>query len=186
MAVQGLMGFPHLQLIQSARISRVTERPAASPARQLEGFLARFSPEVRSIAKAVLATMRKRLPGATELVYDNYGVLAIGFGPSERPSEAIFSIAIYPRRVNLMFLFGAELDDPKGILLGTGNQMRHIHLPTAAALEDPDVKALMDQAIEAAETPFRRNSRRRVIIRLISAKQRSRRPVVRTQARRSA
>jgi hypothetical protein len=164
----------------------VTERPALSPARQLASFLSRFSPEVRSVARPVLAAMRKRLPGATELVYDNYGVLAIGFSPSDRPSQAIVSIAIYPRCVNLMFLFGAELDDPKGILLGTGNQMRHIPLPSAATLDEPDVKALMDQAVETAETPFKPNARRRVIIRLISAKQRSRRPAARTPARRSA
>jgi uncharacterized protein DUF1801 len=157
-----------------------------SPARQLEGFIARFSPEVRSVARAALAAMRRRLPGATELVYDNYGVLAVGFSPSERPSEAIFSIAIYPRCVNLMFLFGAELDDPKGILLGDGNQARHIRLMSAATLDEPDVKALMDQAVETADTPFMRNARRRVIIRLISAKQRPRRPSARTQARRSA
>jgi hypothetical protein len=164
----------------------VNERPSASPARQLEGFLARFSPGVRSIARPVLAAMRRRLPGAFELVYDNYGVLAIGFGPTERPSEAVFSIAIYPRCVNLGFIFGAELDDPKGILLGHGNQFRHVHLPSAATLDEPDVKALMDQAIEAADTPFRHHRRRQVIIRLISAKQRSRRPAARAQARRSA
>jgi hypothetical protein len=180
------MWFLHLLLMRSGRICRVTGRPAASPARQVETFLARFSPEVRAVARPVLAAMRRRLPGATELVYDNYGVLAIGFSPSERPSDAIFSIAIYPRCVNLMFRFGAELDDPKGILLGNGNQMRHIHLRSAATLDEPDVKALVDQAVETAETPFRRNARRRVIIRLISAKQRSRRPAARTPARRSA
>jgi len=161
-------------------------QPAVSPARQLGSFIARFSPEVRSIAKATLAAMRKRLPGATELVYDNFGVLAVGFGPSERPSEAIFSIAIYPRCVNLMFRFGAELDDPKGILLGTGNQMRHIRLPSAATLDEPEVKALIDQAVETAETPINKNGPRGVIIRLISAKQRSRRPSTGTPVRRSA
>ena len=170
------MRFLHRLLIRSAKICGVVETPAASPARQLASFVARFSPEVRSVAKASLAAMRRRLPGATELVYDNYGVLAVGFSPSERPSEAIFSIAIYPRCVNLMFLFGVELDDPKGILLGNGNQARHIRLPSAATLDEPDVKALMDQAVETAETPFRPSARRRVIIRLISAKQRSRRP----------
>ena len=42
-----------------------------SPGQQLEGFLAKFSPEVRSVAKAALGKMRKRLPGAVEFVYDN-------------------------------------------------------------------------------------------------------------------
>ena len=47
--------------------------------------------------------MRARLPGATELVYDTYNALAIGFGPSEKASDAIFSIVLYPRYVTLFF-----------------------------------------------------------------------------------
>ena len=33
---------------------------------------------------------------ALELVYDNYNALAIGYAPTERTSEAIFSIALFP------------------------------------------------------------------------------------------
>ena len=147
-----------------------------SPAQQFAGFLAQFSPEVRAVAKAALAAMRKRLPGAIEFVYDNYYALVVGFGPTERPSEAIFSIVIYPRHVSLCFIFGAELDDPRKILQGGGNQVRHIRLENAATLADPEVKALMSQAIEASETPFNRTARRKMLIRMVSAKQRSRRP----------
>ncbi|OLD17153.1 MAG: hypothetical protein AUJ01_09540 [Acidobacteria bacterium 13_1_40CM_3_65_5] len=154
-----------------------------SPERQLTGFLAKFSPEVRSVAKAALATMRKRLPGAIELVYDNYNALVVGFGPSERPSEAIFSIVLYPRRVNLCFLFGAELDDPQKILQGNGNQVRHIRLEDASTLDEPDVKALIGQAITASDTPFNRKGRRKMLIRLVSAKQRPRRPRHRNEER---
>jgi hypothetical protein len=149
---------------------------APSPAQQFAGFLAKFSPQVRSVATAALATMRKRLPGAIEFVYDNYYALVVGFGPNERPSEAIFSVVIYPRHVSLCFLFGAELDDPQRILQGSGNQVRHIRLENAAALDNPEVKALMSQAIKASETPFNRTGRRKMLIRMVSAKQRSRRP----------
>ena len=38
------------------------------------------------------------------MVYDNYNGLVIGFGPSHKPSLAIFSIALFPRRVILFFL----------------------------------------------------------------------------------
>ena len=64
------------------------------PKAQLDSFIAKFTPEVAAIASATLAKMRKRLPNATQLVYDNYNALAIGFGPSERTSDAIFSIAV--------------------------------------------------------------------------------------------
>jgi hypothetical protein len=48
--------------------------------------------------------MRKLVPGAIEMVYDNYNWLVIGFGPPERPSEAIFSIVLPPGKVTLCFL----------------------------------------------------------------------------------
>ena len=128
------------------------------------------------MAKAALATMRKRLPGAIEFVYDNYYALVVGFGPNERPSQAIFSIVIYPRHVSLCFIFGAELDDPQKILQGSGNQVRHVRLERAATLDRPEVRALISRAIEASETPFNRHGRRRMLIRMASAKPRSRRP----------
>ena len=65
-----------------------------TPAQQLGSFLAKFDPRVAASARAALAQLRKKLPGAIELVYDNYNALAIGFGPSEKASEAIFSIAV--------------------------------------------------------------------------------------------
>ena len=128
------------------------------------------------MAKGAIATMRKRLPGAIEFVYDNYYALVVGLGPNERPSEAVFSVVMYPRHVSLCFLFGAELDDPQKILQGRGHQVRHIRLESAATLDRPDVKGLITQAINASDTPFNRSGRRKMLIRMASAKPRSRRP----------
>ena len=72
------------------------------PRTQLAGFIAKFSPEIARQAKTILAAMRERLSGATELVYNNYNALAIGFGPTDRTSDAIFSIAVFPRWVSLL------------------------------------------------------------------------------------
>jgi len=45
------------------------------------------------------------------MVYDNYNALVIAFSPNERPSDAIFSIALYPHWVNLFFLHdGIDMD----------------------------------------------------------------------------
>ena len=65
--------------------------------------------------------MRKLVKGAIEMVYDNYNWLVIGFCPTERPSEAIFSIVMPPGRVTLCFLQGAGLSDPAKRLQGTGH-----------------------------------------------------------------
>src|SRR6185295_18604762 len=125
-----------------------------SPASQLREFISRFSPPIAKLTRVILRKMRERYPGATELVYDNYNALVVGFGPSERASEAIFSIAVYPRWINLFFLEGVGLPDPEGLLRGSGTIVRHITLEDETVLDQPAVKALMAQAVKRADKPF--------------------------------
>lgn len=146
-----------------------------SSANQLAAFIARYTPEIGALAKAVLARMRARLPGAVELVYDNYNALAIGFGPSERTSNAIFSIALYPRWVSLFFLHGASLPDPQKLLKGKGNVVRHIVLEAVTDLDQPAVQKLIALALAGAATPLDSTSPGRIVIKSVSAKQRPRR-----------
>lgn len=147
-----------------------------SPEAKLAGFLARFTPEIAASAEDILARMRTRFPHALELVYDNYNALAIGFGPSERASEAIVSIAIYPRWISLFFLQAKGLPDPTGILKGEGNVAKHIVLPNPAALDEPAIQALFEEALNRAKAPLNPATKHRLIIKSISAKQRPRRP----------
>jgi hypothetical protein len=147
-----------------------------TPDQQLASFLAKFTPDVASLAEAILKKMRKRYPTAVELVYDNYNALAIGFAPSERPSEAIFSIALYPKWVSLFFLQGKGLPDPTKILKGSGKVVRYIVLPTPAMLDEPAVRALMKDAVAKAVVPFPSRGEHRLIIKSISTNQRPRRP----------
>ncbi|HEV2720557.1 MAG TPA: DUF1801 domain-containing protein [Thermoanaerobaculia bacterium] len=141
--------------------------------RQLDEFLSRYTPEIRALAGATLAKMRERLPGATQIVYDNYNALVVGFGPSERASEAVFSIALYPKRVRLFFLNGAELPDPKTLLEGEGTTVRSIVVEDAADLDKAPVRALMKAALKAR--PIDAKGQGRLVIRSISKKQRPRR-----------
>ena len=147
-----------------------------SPEAQLEKFLAKYTPEIAGLAKAALGKMRKRLPGAAELVYDNYNALVIGFAPGARPSHAMFSIALYPRWVNLFFLHGKGLRDPEKLLRGSGNQVRSVVLESAGTLDDPAVEDLIAQALERAAVPFDFGGKRTLMIRAVSEKQRPRRP----------
>src|SRR5579863_930845 len=157
--------------------------PAHSQAdaeRQLEAFLAKYDPEVAAFARRALAKMRKLVPGAIEMVYDNYNWLVIGFSPTERPSEAIFSLVLPPGRVTLCFLQGAGLPDPAKRLQGSGNVVRNIRLyeagePDGKVLDDPEVRSLMNVALNRAKVPMPAGARRKLIIRSISAKQRPRR-----------
>lgn len=145
-----------------------------SPAQQLRAFIAKYTPEIGAAVRSALATMRKRLPGAVELVYDNYNALAIGFGPTERASDAIFSIAVYPRWVSLFFLQGAALSDPQKLLRGSGRRVRHVVLEEGT-LEKPAVRELMAQALRKARKPLDGKAPRRLVIKSVSAKQRPRR-----------
>jgi hypothetical protein len=120
--------------------------------------------------------MRHRYPTALELVYDNYNALAIGYSPSERAPEGIFSIVLYPRWVSLFFLQAKGLPDPHNKLQGSGTVARHIILPSLKTLDEPDVCALMQEAAARAAVPFDPGSSHRLIIKSISARQRPRRP----------
>ena len=139
---------------------------------QLAEFLAKYNPEIAAIAIAARAKMRARYPGAAELVYDNYNALAIGYAPGERTSDAVFSLALYPRWVTLFFLKAKGLVDAANLLKGSGNTVRHIVLKDASTLDDPAVRELMDQAVKLNPVSGEKPG---LIIKSVSAKQRPRR-----------
>lgn len=147
-----------------------------SPRAQLSSFISEFSPVIAAQARTVLAELRTRLPGATELVYDNYNALAIGFGPTERMGDLILSVAIYPRWVSLLFFNPRRVPDPDGLLRGSGTMVRHLILASPDDLDRPAVRTLVRRAITAAVVPLDATQPRRLVIKSVSARQRARRP----------
>ncbi len=150
---------------------------ASSGNPELDGFIARYTPEIAAQTHAVLARLRARLPGAMVLVYDNFNALAIGFAPGEKAGQAILSIAAYPRWVTLFFLQGAGLDDPAHLLQGSGSRVRSIRLAGPETLNDPQVEALIVTALASAAVPIDPGGKGSIVIKSISAKQRPRRPL---------
>ena len=147
-----------------------------SPEAQLDGFLAKFTPEIEAQARAALERMRARLPGGVQLVYDNYNALAIAFSANDKLSGVVFSIALYPRWVSLFFARGVELPDPEGLLRGTGKGIRHIVLKDIALFDKPAVQALIAEALARATPPIDQTKPCTLIIKSVSVKQRPRRP----------
>jgi hypothetical protein len=147
-----------------------------TPTQELDAFIRRFTPEIAALTRKALVKMRKLTPGALELVYDNYNALAIGFCPTERAGDGIFSIAVYPRLVRVFFLQGKRLPDPTKRLQGSGSVVRSIPLESVHVLDEPDIRALVDGALERAKIRLDPKQRRRTIIKSVSAKQRPRRP----------
>jgi hypothetical protein len=166
------------------------ERPMKAPtsdgsaARQLETFIRKFSPPEQRLIRAVRTALRRRFPTANELVYDNYNFFVIGYSPTERPSDAIVSMAARANGVGMCFIHGARLPDPGKVLLGPGNQTRFIRIDSPQVLERPEVKALVAAAIAQARAPLSAAGRGKLIIRSISAKQRPRRKQPRRPATR--
>ena len=145
-------------------------------ASQVAAFLSKYDPAVAKQARAALAGVRAQLPGATEIVYDNYNALVIGFGASERQSDAFLSIAVYPRWVNLFFFPGTGLPDPMKLLQGSGSTVRRIPLRDGITVEHPAVRELIAIAHRRADAHIDPRGRRRIVIKTVSAKQRPRKP----------
>jgi hypothetical protein len=160
-----------------ARTTQRTAKAASTepPAKQLEGFIAKYDPAVAKLARACRAALRKRFPTALELVYDNYQFLAIGFSATEHASDCIVSLAVSPKGAALSFYYGATLPDPQKVLLGSGNQNRFIRLESAVMLSRPAVETLLRAAIAQAKTPLPKSGRGITVIKSVSAKQRPRR-----------
>jgi hypothetical protein len=149
--------------------------PAPTPAAQLTHFIAKFDPGVGRVIRQCRTTLRRRFPTATELVYDNYNFFVIGYSATDRPSDCIVSVVAASNGVGLSFYYGSTLPDPKKILLGSGAQNRFVRLPSAKALGDPDIDALIRAAVAQARKPLPGTGRGTTIIKSISAKQRPRR-----------
>ena len=66
----------------------------SSAERQLSGFIDKYLPDLARQTRTARRKMQARVPGAVELVYDNYNGLVIGYGPNDRPSDAVFSLFV--------------------------------------------------------------------------------------------
>jgi hypothetical protein len=141
---------------------------------QLAAFIRKFDAKDQRLIRSVRSALRRRLPTANELVWDNYNFLVIGYSPTERPTDSILSIAARANGVGLCFIHGARLPDPTKLLQGLGRQTRFIRLESAAVLEDPDVEALIALAVERSKEPLPGKGRRKLVIRSIAEKQRPR------------
>ena len=161
--------------IQRQPSLRKTSGSTADAERELAGFIDKFEPALQRVIVQTRRALRKRLPSANEIVYDNYNFFVIGYSPTERPSDAILSIAAAANGVGLCFIHGAKLPDPHKLLTGSGKQTRFIRVPSAKVIAQPEVDALIAAACAQAKTPLSARGRGTLIIRSISAKQRPRR-----------
>jgi hypothetical protein len=159
--------------VSGSRLKPVVD--ATSVEAQLASFIDKFEPDVAKLIRQCRAEVRKLLPTAIELIYDNYNFFVIGYGSSERASDCIVSVIAAANGVGLSFYYGARLADPHKLLQGSGKQNRFIRLPSVQQLRLPGVMQLIRAAAARGDTPLASSGGGSTIIKSISAKQRPRR-----------
>ena len=120
------------------------------PPRALLKFLKPYDKATRDLALQLRALLLEEMAPCYENIYDAYSAVAIGYGTSERLGDGIFHIAVYAKGANLGFNDGASLDDPKGILEGSGNRIRHIKIRKPEDLERRELRAYIRRAKKKA------------------------------------
>jgi hypothetical protein len=120
------------------------------PPPELIKFLQPYDRSIQDLVLQLRSLVLEEMAPCYENIYDAYSAVAIGYGSSDRMSDGVFHIAVYANHVNLGFNHGATLDDPLGILRGTGKHIRHISIKTADDLARPEIRAYVRRARKIA------------------------------------
>lgn len=109
-------------------------------------FLKPYDRAIQDLALKLRSLVLDEMAPCYENIYDAYNAVAIGYGSSDRLQDGVFHVAVYAQHVNLGFNHGATMDDPLGILKGSGKHIRHITIKTPADLAKPEVRAYVRRA----------------------------------------
>ena len=116
---------------------------------ELDTLLAPQTPIVREVVLALRSLVREVMPDATEQRHLPDRLVAFGFGPPGGTRLRDFAVGLIPHRahVNVQLADGALLDDPTGIVEGTGKRIRHVKCRSLDDLARPALRTLLaDQA----------------------------------------
>jgi hypothetical protein len=84
--------------------------------------------QLGAIARTWFQVMRRCGPDVGELMHDGYPTVCV--------EDAPFAyVGAFKAHVNVGFFHGASLDDPAGLLEGTGKTMRHVKIRPGIALD---------------------------------------------------
>ena len=116
------------------------------PVALLDAVLATRSDAVAETLHAACAAVRKAAPEACEHIFETYVVGSV-FTFTGKLGGAFCHPVAYENHVNLGFNRGAELDDPEGLLGGSGKLIRHLRIDDASVLKKRGVNNLIAQAV---------------------------------------
>lgn len=109
-------------------------------------LLAGYTPEVRAVFEALRDLVRQLMPGATEQVDLPDHLVAYGLGPpgAIRMRDMAVAVAPHTGHVNVQLAHGALLDDPTGIVQGTGKRIRHVKCRSLDDVARPALRRLLE------------------------------------------
>ena len=110
-----------------------------------EDVIAEAPPQMQEIARALRVLLADIMPGITEVPWGQQKIAGYGVG-EKKLSEHFAYIAPYKKHVNLGFMYGADLDDPGGLLEGKGKELRHIKIRSLEDIEKPAIRKLLEDA----------------------------------------
>ena len=102
--------------------------------------------EVAASAAAARAEILRLHPDTVEVARPGERSVTFGVGEAKM-KEGYAYLMPHRAHANLGFFQGAALDDPEGLLEGTGKALRHVKLRTAEDARRPAVVALIGAAI---------------------------------------
>jgi hypothetical protein len=121
----------------------------AAPPKDLLDLLKPYERGVQELAIALRRLVLDEMAPCCEYILEVY-IVSLLYGPTPRPKDAICYIGVIRDHVNLGFPHGSELRDPQRILEGTGKQMRHIKIRKMPDLDQPAIRAYLQEACERA------------------------------------
>ncbi len=108
-------------------------------------FLDFKSQELMDLFRDLREYLLGLFPGSNELLYHTHALTSV-FSVTDKLSGAFCMIPVYTSHLNLGFNKGTLLNDPHGLLTGTGTLIRHIGVATPGDYRQPRVAALLEEA----------------------------------------
>ena len=113
----------------------------------LNALLEQHNPAVREVFLALRALVGDVMPDASEQLDLPDHLLAFGFGPPGGTRLRDLAVALIPHgaHVNVQLADGALLDDPSGIVEGTGKRIRHVKSRSLDDVSRPALRVLLQE-----------------------------------------
>lgn len=117
----------------------------------IDAWMHEHAGELGAIAQRWFEAMRGCGHDVRELLHDGHPTACVG--------DAAFGyVNAFTAHVNVGFFLGAQLDDPAGLLEGTGKNMRHVKLRPGGGIDREALAALIQAAYSRVKAQARPGS----------------------------